>query len=231
MIFDKTRKKSTGQKRQALGVRLHSISGVLRGRNFVGSFDVAGAGYKFIYIPSKSELSGEKLRLRGRLEITDPRGQVRARDNVGALLISAQGGVGATPIRRQVLVGGVSESTASTSGQQQQIAGEKPGVATSKPDTSDTAKTVPLPEVESTGPLSFCGAMYFHLEPLNGGEIGVAADLARVQLNARLAPTDESGRALHSLYSSIVDALYGPKADVQMASAVVGEINKLFDAD
>ncbi|HKP85645.1 MAG TPA: hypothetical protein VJZ26_06100 [Blastocatellia bacterium] len=231
MIFDRTRKKSNGvasQKRPAAGARLHSISAVLRERNFVGSFDVAGAGYRFRYVPSKAELSDQKLRLRGKLEITNPRGQTRARDNVQALLVSAQGGVGAAPVRRQVLVGGVADSTASTSGQQQQIAGEKPGAATSKSDASDTAKTPPLPEVESTGPLSFCGAMYFNLEPLNGGEVGVAADLARVQLNVRLAPVDETGRALHGLYSSIVDALYGKEADAQMASAVIGELNKLL---
>ncbi|HVG18942.1 MAG TPA: hypothetical protein VNI02_07800 [Blastocatellia bacterium] len=231
MIFDRVRKKSkgaTGQKRRAAEPRLHSISAVLKQRDFVGSFDVAGAGYRFSYIPSKADLSGQKLQLRGRLEITDSRGGVRVKDDVRALLVSAQGGIGAAPIRRQVLVGGVADSTASTSGQQQQIAGEKTGAATNKPDTSDKAKAAPLPEVESTGPLSFCGAMYFHLEPLNGGEVGVAAGLSRVQLNVRLAPVDERGREMQGLYSSIVDALYGHQSDGRMAATVVGELNKLL---
>ncbi|HVG18815.1 MAG TPA: hypothetical protein VNI02_07150 [Blastocatellia bacterium] len=227
------RKKSrgvVGQGRRASGLPLHSISAVLKQRDFAGSFDVAGAGYLFVYVPSEAELSGQKLQLRGRLEITDPRGRKRARDGVRALLASAQGGIGAAPVRRQVLVGGVGASTASTSGQQQQIAGERPGADPKKPDAADSPKPDPLPEVESTGPLSFCGAMYFHLEPLDGAALGVAADLRRVQLNVRLAPVDETGRALQGLYSSIVDALYGIQADTRMASAVVGQLNKLLVA-
>jgi hypothetical protein len=233
MIFDKVKKRSksaAGQRRPASGRRLHSISAVLKQHNLVGSFDVAGAGYRFTYFPSQAELSGQKLQLRGRLEITGPRGQVRARDNVRALLVSAQGGIGVAPIRQQIMVGGVGESTASTSGQQQQIAGERPGAATEKPSAADSSKRVPLPEVESTGPLSFCGAMYFNLEPLDGGALGVAADLGRVQLNVRLAPVDEKGRAMQGLYSSIVDALYGKQADVPMASAVINVLNKVIVA-
>jgi hypothetical protein len=231
MIFDRAarKQKSTADQADATtGPRLHSVGAVLKQRNFVGSFDVAGTGYKLVYIPTKAELSGQKLQLRGRLEITDPRGQTRSRDNVRALLVSTQGGIGAAPIRRQILVGGVGASTASTSGQQQQIAGEKPGVATKKPDTAETAKTIPLPEIESTGPLSFCGAMYFRFEPLNGGALGVAADLNRVQINVRLAPVDDSGRALHGVYSSVVEALYSKQADARMVSASIGELNKLL---
>lgn len=233
MVFDKARTKSkvaAGQRRPAAGLRLHSVGAVLKQRNFVGSFDVAGARYGFTYSPSKAELSGQKLQLRGRIEITGPRGQSRAIDDVRALLVSAQGGIGAAPIRRQVLVGGVGASTASTSGQQQQLASEKPDAAIKKPDADDSPKASPLPEVESTGPLSFCGAMYFQLEPLNGGALGVAADLSHIQLNARLAPADESGRALHGLYSSVVDALYTKQPDAIRASAVIDEINKLLAA-
>jgi hypothetical protein len=233
MIFDRAGKKSksaTGQGRTATGPRLHSISAVLKQRNFVGGFDIAGAGYRFVYIPSEAELTGQKLQLRGRLEIIGPRGQEQARDNLRALLISAQGGIGVAPIRQQVLVGGVAESTASTSGQQQQIAGEKPGTETKKLDAAVSPKPVSLPEVESTGALSFCGAMYFQLEPLNGSSLGVAADLGRVQLNVRIAPVDERARALHGLYSSIVDALYGNQADTRMAAVFVGELNKALVA-
>ena len=233
MIFDRVKKRSksaTGQRRPASGPRVHSISAVLKQHNFVGSFDVAGASYRFTYYPSEAELSGQKLQLRGRLEITGPRGQARGRDNVRALLISAQGGVGAAPIRQQIMVGGVGASTASTSGQQQQIAGERQGAATEKPNAAGSSKPGPPPEVESTGPLSFCGAMYFNLEPLDGGALGVAADLNRVQLNVRLAPADEKGRVMHGLYSSIVDALYAKQVDVPMASAVINVLNKMLVA-
>src|SRR5215216_4681873 len=109
MAFEKARKKqggATGRAGMAAGRRLHSIGGVLKKRDFAGSFSVAGASYKFTFIPSRAELSGAQLQLLGRLEITDPRGATRTRDNVIARLVSAQGGIGAAPIRRQVLVGG-----------------------------------------------------------------------------------------------------------------------------
>ena len=233
MLFDRAVKKIKSVDSQATAtnvLRLHSVSAVLKQRNFAGSFDVAGASYRFVYIPSKAELLGQRLQLRGRLEVTDSRGQTQFRDNVRALLVSTQGGIGAAPIRRQILVGGVSASTASSSGQQQQIAGERQGAASRKPETVDAAKTKPLPEVESTGPLSFCGAMYFRFEPLDEAALGVAADLNRVQINVRLAPTDESGRAFQGVYSSIVDALYSLKVETSMASAAVGELNKLLAA-
>jgi hypothetical protein len=73
--------------------------------------------------------------------------------------------------------------------------------------------------------------MYFRFEPLDGGALGVAADLGRVQLNARLAPTDDTGRALHGVYSSVVEALYSRRSDPRMASAAIGELNKLLAAE
>ncbi|MFP5262805.1 MAG: hypothetical protein ACLGJB_12950 [Blastocatellia bacterium] len=233
MAFDIVRKRSKGaaaRGRAAAGAPLHSISAVLRQRDFAGRFEVAGADHRFVYVPSEAGLSDQKLQLRGRLEVTGPHGRKSAIDGVRALLVSAQGGVGVAPIRRQVLVGGVGASTASTSGQQQQVAGDRPAAEPKKTDAADSPKLQPLPEVESTGPLSFCGAMYFRLEPLNGRALGVAADLTRVQLNVRLAPVDETGRELQGLYSSIVDALYGGRADAATASAVVAELNKLLGA-
>jgi hypothetical protein len=232
MIFQKGSKKqrgTTGRAGRATGRRLHSIGAVLKQRDFAGSFSVAESSYKFVFIPSRAELSGAQLQLLGRLEITGPRGATRTRDNVIARLVSAQGGIGVAPIRRQVLVGGVSESTASSSGQQQQVAGDKPGAETRRPE-ADTAKAETLPEVESTGALSFCGAMYFQLEPLTGSALGVNADLGRVQLNVRLAPVDDKARALQGAYSSAVDALYSKEADARMASEVIGELNKLLAA-
>jgi len=53
--------------------------------------------------------------------------------------------------------------------------------------------------------------MYVHFEPLGGSAFGVAADLSRVQLNARLAPLNDSERALQGAYSWIIAALYGKK--------------------
>jgi hypothetical protein len=94
--------------------------------------------------------------------------------------------------------------------------------------TSAATTSSGLPEVESTGPTSFCGAMYIHFEPLAGRAFGVAADLSRVQLNARFAPVNDAERALQSLYSSIVDALYGKQVDGSGATTAVIELNKLL---
>ena len=76
------------------------------------------------------------------------------------------------------------------------VVGTQGGIGAAPPrrqeHTSVATATPQLPEVESTGGTSFCGALYIHVEPLTGSALGVSADLSRVQLNARLAPVDES---------------------------------------
>jgi hypothetical protein len=198
---------------------------MLEGKRFAGTFELNGSIYRFTYDPARAELIDRRLRLRGTLTVRDARGRARSQENVGALLVATQGGVGAAPIRRQIMVGGVATGTAATSGQQQQAAGQGEGAARR---TEQAAR--PLPEVDSTGPLSFCGAMYFHLDRLNGAALGLAANLDRVQLNARLSPTDEPGRDLQALYSAVADALYTSSPDERLATAAVGEINKRLNA-
>jgi hypothetical protein len=58
--------------------------------------------------------------------------------------------------------------------------------------------------------------------------LGVAADLSRVQLNARFAPKDSVGKNLHSLYTALVDAVYGQQANEDEAAAIVDELNKIL---
>jgi hypothetical protein len=70
--------------------------------------------------------------------------------------------------------------------------------------------------------------MYIHFEPLVGKALGVGADLSRVQLNARFAPVNDAERAVQSVYSWIVDALYGKQVDVSGAATAVIELNKLL---
>ena len=226
-MFGRAQKASGKQKqKQVSRVRLYSIAGLLNGRNFAGSFDVAGQSYKFTYGPAKAEIISGRLSLSGRLSVADARGQARTKENVRAMLIATQGGVGAAPVRRQLLVGGVSASTASSSNQQQQQAG---GVAGNEPRrTDDAAGQRPLPDVEATGPLSFCGVMYFKLEAIDPTALSVPADLSDVQLNVRLAPTEDAGRALHGLYCTIVDALHADQPDARLAAAAVAELNKLL---
>ena len=204
MLFNK-------QKRARSRLKLHSVAALLKERRFDGSFEVAGSSYKFTYAPAKAEVAGQKLQLRGRFLVTNSRGQTRTKEGVRALLVSTQGGIGTAPVRSQALIGGVVPA------------------APAVPTPQQPSDSKPLPVVESTGPLSFCGAMYFQLEPMDGPQLGVAADLSRVQLNARLAPTDNAGRALHGIYSAIVEALYVKAADRRLATDAVAELNKALE--
>lgn len=209
MLFGKSDKK---QKRAPSKLKLHSVAALLKERRFDGSFEIAGLSYQFTYAPVKAQVAGQRLLLRGPLTVTNSRGQTRAKENVGALLASTQGGIGTAPTRSQALIGGVIPAA--------------PAVPTpQQPSTTSGA----LPVVESSGPLSFCGVMYFQLEPLEGRQLGVPADLSRAQLNVRLAPTDNEGRALHGIYSAIVEALYGPSVDARLASRSVADLNKALE--
>jgi len=217
-------KKRASKKQQAAGARVHSIAALLKGNHFAGRFDVAGASYRFTYAPTKAEVEGRKLRLQGRLVVTDAKGSSRAQEGVKALLAATQGGIGTAPIRAQVLIGGVQSSTAATSGQQQQIAGE----SAKKPEEPTAPPKVVSPEIDSTGLLSFCGALYFQLEPIDARALGVRADMSRVQMNARLWPGDEKARALQGIYSAIADALYGKEVDSRLSEIAVRELNKMI---
>lgn len=225
MLTGQSKKRASKQKQTAAaGARVYSIAALLKDNHFAGSFDVAGASYRFTYAPTKAEVTGRKLQLDGRLVVTDGRGRARTQERVKALLAATQGGIGTAPIRDQVLVGGVQSSTAATSGQQQQVAGE----ATKKPEEPTAPPKVVLPEIDSTGPLSFCGAIYFHFELIDARALGVRADLSRVQMNARLAPGDAKARALQGVYSAIADALYGNEVNTRLAEIAVRELNKMI---
>lgn len=200
--------------------KLHSIAALLAGRAFEGSFDVAGASYRFNYSPKKAEMSAQKLRLTGSLTVTaggsTARTAPRNLDNVRALLATTQGGIGTAPVRPQGLDGGVQPAA--------------PAVPTPQQPSTASRTERPIPIVESTGPLSFCGVMYFHFEPIDARALGVPADLSKVQLNARLAPTDNTARALHGVYSAIAEALYGKQIDERLAVAAIAELNKMLNA-
>lgn len=112
------------------------------------------------------------------------------------------------------------------------VVGTQGGIGTAPPrrrePTSVATESPQPPEIESTGATSFCGVMYIHFEPLAGSALGVAGDLSRVQINARLAPDNELERSLQGAFSSVIDALYGQKADVGAAAIETNELNKLL---
>ena len=180
---------------------LHSIAAIMRDRSFAGRFDVAGASYSFTYSPAKAAVTGGKLQVTGGLSVIDGRPDAR---------ISPHNlrDVRATLIAAQ---GGIGIAPL-----RKQLPSD---VSTAHPD---------LPVVESTGPLSFCGVLYFKLMPLGGQALGVPADLRQLQLNVRLAPVNDVERGLQGAFSSVVDALYGKEVDGSAAEAAVSELNKLL---
>lgn len=195
----------TAQRRAKAGVKaakLHSIAAVMRGRNFEGSFDSGGAGYGFTYQPEKASVVGRRLEVTGKLTVIDRRATNRATTSHNIQNVKA------TLISTQSGIGAA------------------PPRKKLPPDISPSRTD--LPAVESTGWLSFCGVLYFKLAPVDGRPLGVPADMSRLQLNVRLAPRDDAERELQSVYSSIVDALYGKEVDRDAATAAASELNKLI---
>jgi hypothetical protein len=195
-----------GQKQAKPGVSakpatLHSIAAMMHERSFTGRFDVAGVSYGFTYSPAKAAVTGGKLQLTGGLRVIDERPNAR---------ISPHNlrDIRATLVAVQ---GGIGIAPL-----RKQLPSD---VSTAHPD---------LPVVESTGPLSFCGVLYFKLTPLDGRTLGVPADMRQLQLNVRLAPVNDVERGLQGAFSSVVDALYGKDVDGSAAEAAVSELNKLL---
>lgn len=197
------------QKRAKPGVSakpatLHSIAAMMRGRTFAGYFNVGGDNYNnyhFTYSPAKAAVA------RGKLEI------------IGALRLAGAGANFRLPPHelrnvRATLV--AAQGGIGTAPLRKQLPSD---VSTAHPD---------LPVVESTGSLSFCGALYFKLMPLDGRALGVPADMKQLQLNVRLAPVSDVERGLQDALSSVVDALYGKEVDGRAAEAAVSELNKLL---
>lgn len=205
-MFDSAQKRTTA-KAGTKPATLYSIAAMLRDRRFTGEFDAAGAIYGFTYSPAKASLTGGKLQLIGTLMVS-PGGSMSPRragtavsprtlQDVQAMLLAAQGGIGTAPQRTRLPA----------------------DLPTSRPD---------LAVVESTGSLSFCGALFFRLSGLDGRAPGIPSDLRQLQMNVRLAPVSETERKLQGVFSSIVDSLYGKQVDGAAAEVAVGELNKLL---
>lgn len=210
--------------------KLHSIHGLLRGRVVDGQFEVRGQPYRFTFVPTTAALADGRLVLSGRMAVSSPQLGMRFVDTVEARLVAVQGGVGVSPVRRQLLTGTAQTSQTSTSGQKmEQEKGPEtdlqPGL---QPFGSPRVDELGRPTVESTGPLSFVGVLYFSLSPLDGPTLGVPLDLSKVQLNLRLAPTDDLARDLRYILSNVTDALYGDPIDERAASEQVQELNRIF---
>jgi hypothetical protein len=207
--------------------KLHTIHSLLRGRIFDGQIELRGNSYRFSFVPTKGSLVEQKLVLSGRVAVSSHHG-VRFVDGVEARLVGIQGGVGISPVRRQLLTGTAQTGQTSTSAQKmEQEKGPEtelqPGLhAFESPKVDESGR----PTVESTGSLAFVGVLYFLLSPLDGQTLGVPLDLSRVQLGGRLVPTDDLGRDLQVLFSDLVSALYDEPPDERAANNYLEELNR-----
>jgi len=210
--------------------KLHSIHGLLRGRVVDGQFEVRGQSHRFSFVPATAALADSKLVLSGRMTVHSPQLGIRFVDSVEARLVAVQGGVGVSPVRRQLLTGTAQTSQTSTSGQKmEQEKGPEtdlqPGLrAFESPRLDELGR----PTVEASGPMSFVGVLYFNLSALDGSTLGVPLDLSKVQLNLRLAPTDDLARDLQYLFSSLTRAIYETPTDDQAVSDHIQELNRIL---
>ena len=210
--------------------KLHSIHGLLRGRVVDGQFEVQDQPYRFSFVPATAALADGRLVLTGRLEVHSHKLGRRFVDSVAARLAAVQGGVGGSPARRQLFTGAA--QTSQTSTPEQKLEQEKgpetdlqPGL---HPFDSPMLDELGRPVVDSTGPLSFVGVLYFNLSPLNGPALGVPLDMSKVQLNLRLAPADDLTRDLQTIFSNVTDALYVDPIDKRAAGEQVQNLNRIF---
>jgi hypothetical protein len=157
-----------------------------------------------------------------------PKQSARFVDGVTATLLATQGGVGVSPIRRQLLTG--TAQTAQTATSDQKLEQEKgpetdlqPGLHSfAAPKYDESGR----PIVESTEALSFVGVLYFKLSPIDNNTLGLPLDMGDIQLGARLAPTDDLAREIQLLFSDAVMAMESKSPDL-LSSAIEG-LNQAF---
>src|SRR4030095_11023578 len=157
---------------------------------------------------------------------------MRTADQVGARLIAQQGGVGASPVRRQLLTGTAQTSQTATAAQKlEQEKGPEtdlqPGL---HPFDAPRMDELGRPTVDSSGPFSFAGVLYFQFAPLDDRALGVPLDLSKVQLNLRLAPTDNVARDLQNIFSDMTAALLDETKDESAARRYVADLNRIFSS-
>jgi hypothetical protein len=179
--------------------KLHSVHSLLIGREFTGEIEAGRAKFKFAFSPTTAALAGGKIELTGTFSVRSAVGTRKA-DNVKATLLATQGGIQSAP---PAPVG----ATAAMLGK---------------------AHSGGLPATDATGSRGYVAVIYFKLSALDGAKLGVPLDLSAVQLNARLNPTDETGRNLQFWFSVAVNAVHGESPQQDLAAKSLDEINKLL---
>jgi hypothetical protein len=208
--------------------KLHLLHAILRGRVFDGEFEAQGRHIEFNFIPRQLAVKDSRLVIGGRMGFAMPKQAPHYFDGVTATLMATQGGVGVSPVRRQLLTG--TAQTAQTATSDQKLEQEKgpetdlqPGLHSFEPPKYDQ---LGRPKVESTEALAFVGVLYFKLSPIDNEALGLPLDMSDIQLGARLAPTDDLAREIQLLFSDAVMALANKSQDL-LSSAISG-LNQAF---
>jgi hypothetical protein len=180
--------------------KLHSIHALPSGREFSGVIETGTAKYQFSFSPKTAAIVDRKLVLAGSVTVKSAKGVKRTVDRVEAKLLATQGNPHPSPPVPRSL--------------EKQV----------------TRPTITPPFTEATGDLSSVGVIYFKLSGLNSKASGLPFDLSETQLNARLYPRSEIERDLHWLYSALVRATQGERADEEKVSVYLAEINRILKA-
>jgi len=222
MFFDHAKEPIQPVRAKSSQTKLHTLHAVLRGRVFDAKFEARGKTYGVVFLPNQATIVDHKLVLIGRIGFSVPQQTTRYVDGVSASLMATQGGVGVSPVRRQLLAG--TAQTAQTATSDQKLEQEKgpetdlqPGLHSFEPPKYDD---LGRPMVEATGSLGFVGVLYFKLSPLDSKSLGIPLDMSDVQLGARLAPTDDLARDLQLLFSDVVVALENNSAETSVRSSL-----------
>jgi hypothetical protein len=197
MTMSTQAKKATGKPTPQ---KLHSIFGLLIGRDFAGEIETGKTKSHFTFSPASATVANGKLELTGRFMVKSASGPARKAENVKATLLGTQGGLATAPTTPKGADAAMLGSITS----------------------------VGLPATDATGVRGYVGVMYFKLSALNGPALGLPFDLGAVQLNGRLNPADDTARALQFWYSVAVRATHGEPAETNLVSRSVDEINQIL---
>ncbi|MGH9898909.1 MAG: hypothetical protein ACRD4L_08690, partial [Pyrinomonadaceae bacterium] len=232
--------------------KIYSITGVLgdREKTFAGQFETPGRRHDFAYTMNHAALEGGqggKLVLTGTLAVTTyttHKGQRRSGmrsdrtvklENVRATLVSTQGGVGSrptAPMRPQPSSerpqNGPSPASEHKENQTEKVSRpplEAFSEGSSLLDSSNKESSIPI--TSATGKDSFVAAMFLRLQPLDGNRLlGISADIATLQLNARFAGVNDSARRLHLYFSDLILNAFGENRDESAAVKNLEAINQ-----
>ncbi|NBO65641.1 MAG: hypothetical protein EBU88_12510 [Acidobacteria bacterium] len=181
-------------------LKLHTINVTPSGSEMVGQIESGKSVWQFNFLPTLAKVVDWRLVLTGRVTITPPVGRPRTVDGVTARLLATQGSTALPPDPPT----GIDQSLTAPS----------------------EASVTGLPLTEYSGNDGSIAVMFLKLSPLNGSLAGIPYDMGGVQLNARLWANSTLERDLLWLYSALVMATQGPKADGKWADGLLTEINQ-----